>query len=370
MVPPSAPPSAAGLGHVMTCLPRALGTQLRITSWQRQLLEPVKRQSRAQRAAVAEKHDRAVPAAAPVRREHGGDDAAADRGGVWAVSTAARVEPAQTQQHTTYTASQLATPVKTQQHSTVVSSQPATLTARWDYVARSCAAQDLYFYTLASSPRLLLPSLPATTRTKKSTATTLACLTMGEGWTRSWWNATIGRRSARLCRLVRASHPVRVREEARRARLRYAPAPVPTAASWLPFPSQPHGVLAAQNHFGVDGGRWGVHSARTSPVRGAPPVIKTEWTPPRAAYADVGAVGRARGRRRVLRCRGSRTSSDGRAARVRARSTSLHRSSSRRRRPAPSQQQQQAQARKTHQPRRAVFANAGPPGVSGYAYAY
>ncbi|KAJ7192317.1 hypothetical protein GGX14DRAFT_594036 [Mycena pura] len=264
-------------------------------------------------------------------------------------AAATTLPPIATQQHTTYTASQLATPVKTQQHSTVVSSQPATLTARWDYVARSCAAQDLYFYTLASSP---VSTSSASESSGDDADEEIDSDDSGLSDDGRGLDAELVECDYRPPQ--RAPVPSRPRERAL-SDSRESPTPVPTAASWLPLPSQPHG---------------GVHSARTSPVRGAPPVIKTEWTPPRAAYADVGAVGRARGRRRVLRCRGSRTSSDGRAARARARSTSLHRSSSRRRRPAPSQQQQQAQARKTHQPRRAVFANAGPPGVSGYAYAY
>ncbi|KAJ7223592.1 hypothetical protein GGX14DRAFT_491841, partial [Mycena pura] len=211
-------------------------------------------------------------------------------------------QPAQTQQHTTYSASQLATPVKTQQHSTVVSAQPATLTARWDYVARSCAAQDLYFYTLASSPVSTSSASESSgdDADEEIDSDDSGLSDDGRGSDaelvecdyRPPQRAPVqSRPRSRALSDSRERDPVRVREEARRARLRYAPAPAPTAASWLPLPSQPHGVLAAQNHFGADGGRWGVQSARTSPVRGAPPVIKTEWTPPRAAYADVGAGG-------------------------------------------------------------------------------
>ncbi|KAJ7208382.1 hypothetical protein GGX14DRAFT_567107 [Mycena pura] len=125
-----------------------------------------------------------------------------------------------------------------------------------------------------------------------------------------------------------------------------------------PLPSPPHGVLSVQNHFGIDGGWWGAQSARTSPVREAPLVIGTETggvcgrrvdaaarcavavRRPRAmverrarAYAATACTGAAADARRAV------------YADVGARGRT---------------QQRQTQARKTHQPQRAVFANAGP----------
>ncbi|KAJ7216313.1 hypothetical protein GGX14DRAFT_561891 [Mycena pura] len=98
------------------------------------------------------------------------------------------------------------------------------------------------------------------------------------------WRMSRSRSSTLPNSRERKRDSVRAREEARHVQLRYAPAPAPTASLWLP-PS----LTAARGA-----------SARTSPVREAPPVIGTEtggvcgrggaWTPPRVAlsrFADL-----------------------------------------------------------------------------------
>ncbi|KAJ7767870.1 hypothetical protein DFH07DRAFT_954760 [Mycena maculata] len=190
-------------------------------------------------------------------------------------------------------------------------------------------------------------------------------------------------------------------EDARRARLRVVPLPPPPPP---PHPSlaQPHAPFdfAPANAAlgGLAGGRWGVQSARTSPVRAPPeggwtppPAPRTfacaphphsqerererqreEWTPPRAAYAQGGGA-------EWTPPRASQEWTPPRASRVALpRFADLERWSGGVDAAAPPTQTQpqhhvvQPQQRATHphQPRRAVFANAGPPGVSGYAYAY
>ncbi|KAJ6605347.1 hypothetical protein DFH09DRAFT_1121220 [Mycena vulgaris] len=166
---------------------------------------------------------------------------------------------------------------------------------------------------------------------------------------------------------ARAAEKERAREEARRARLRCAPPPPPP----LPL-THTHTHPAAYFPFQVQPGRWGVQSARTSPARGAGERERErEWaqvTPPRVAlprFADLErwsvrgmGVGAGAGAGQVTL---------GEHLQRHAAAQQQHASQSQQ----PSQSQHaQTQARTTHQPRRAVFANAGPPGVSGYAYAY
>ncbi|KAK7007974.1 hypothetical protein R3P38DRAFT_3026840 [Favolaschia claudopus] len=204
------------------------------------------------------------------------------------------------------------------------------------------------------------------------------------------------------------------REAARRARLRCVPYPLITypaipatsTSSTHPPPhtqhhsSLPHHPLPPQPTqfaFGPNTSspaRWGVQSARTSPVRGpngwsdSPPLATAslqppsrtphhQWTPPRAStsghavpvHRDVAYASWTPPRVALPHFADiDRWSAAGNAAAAAIPTL-----------PAAHQyQSQQAQTQmatretKTHypQPRRAIFANAGPPGVSGYAYAY
>jgi hypothetical protein len=208
------------------------------------------------------------------------------------------------------------------------------------------------------------------------------------------------------------------REAARRARLRVVPPPsvlVPaphahqlpvTLASHLPqshYPTNGHvqqlappTVMPPQNHHGA--ARWGVQSARTSPVRGGagwsppfpfsrpaappPPSASAQWTPPRqettAQWTPPRAVGASYGSEWTP----PRVALPRFADLERSAAAVYHVSAAQQYVPSHTSQTQtqtqqqhtpaQAQTRATHphQPRRGVFANAGPPGVSGYAYVY
>ncbi|KAJ7046181.1 hypothetical protein C8F04DRAFT_1322875 [Mycena alexandri] len=155
--------------------------------------------------------------------------------------------------------------------------------------------------------------------------------------------------------------------------------------------------------------RWGVQSARTSPVRGP-----SSWTPPQvhaglpprlphsqshsshvphtqqhtdARGAEQWTPPRMQGMQQWTPPRMSHTATAGYGGsewtppRValprfadleRWSSAQVHVQATPAPAPCPPMQQGPPQQRETHphQPRRAVFANAGPPGVSGYAYAY
>ncbi|KAF7317367.1 hypothetical protein HMN09_00473000 [Mycena chlorophos] len=331
---------------------------------------------------------------------------------------------------------------------------PSTLAAHWDYsTAKVPTAQDLYFYALTSSPISDATSDYSDESPHRQSMS--GCSDVGsdddddgsgmsddgrepEPYSHTYHDPppssattaipTRGRsRALSNAALERERDPERYREEARRARLRYAPAPVSSVVppsttplySWLaPYASttatsttttlQPQPQRASSTNSATLLSRWGVQSARTSPVRGtlstvpqplphshthAPPqpAFENEWamgmTPPRAGYAMEGAGG-------WTPPRGSATGGvalphfadlerwSGVGAGASPAATQHHQHQ---------QQQQQLQymppppeaaftssttttTRRTSQaqpqPRRAVFANAGPPGVSGYAYAY
>ncbi|KAJ7474021.1 hypothetical protein FB451DRAFT_1398028 [Mycena latifolia] len=168
------------------------------------------------------------------------------------------------------------------------------------------------------------------------------------------------------------------REEARRARLRCAPAPAPAPALPAmyvpahtyapPAPSLP--AFAQSPHYGNGGSssgaaRWGVQSARTSPARRSLAHGDAEeegggWTPPRVAlprFADL-----ERWSSGVQGAGYPSSQQQGAGQQVHVMPTQSYGQHGQ-------QQTTQPTQRATH-PRRAVFANAGPPGVSGYAYAY
>ncbi|KAF7306234.1 hypothetical protein MIND_00414000 [Mycena indigotica] len=259
---------------------------------------------------------------------------------------------------------------------------PSTLAARWDYSdgAKAPTAQDLYFYTLTCSPMSDASSSSGYSPVDNDPSDDDSAMSDDgrEAYRQQPTAVARGHPQAISDLRDRVRDPERYREEARRARLRYAPAPISTTtstvSSWLPLPSAPQ----PQHPFAGSAliNRWGVQSARTSPVRGPVAVPMraepTEWTPPRATYAEVSAGGggwtpprvalphfadleKWSGQHRLLQSQSQ------------TRPTTTAQSQYQ---PPPSLPP--PESRKTHQPqpRRAVFANAGPPGVSGYAYAY
>ncbi|KAF7307889.1 hypothetical protein MKEN_01149500 [Mycena kentingensis (nom. inval.)] len=274
---------------------------------------------------------------------------------------------------------------------------PSTLAARWDYSngAKAPSAQDLYFYALASSPISDASSVSMSDSQDGDEEEEegegelegdddSGMSDDGRGTQEAYRGPVRVRGRSRALSDARERDPERYREEARRARLRYAPAPVPTITAPTysgPVPSNAH-LPAPQPqhpHHASLLGRWGVQSARTSPVRGPAPQTTTfagmdmhpptEWTltPPRASYADESVAGGGWTPPRVALPRFADLE----------RWSGVHSGQPQQQQqplpppPAPLEPQPQP-SRKTHhpQPRRAVFANAGPPGVSGYAYVY
>ncbi|KAJ7049530.1 hypothetical protein C8F01DRAFT_753718 [Mycena amicta] len=263
---------------------------------------------------------------------------------------------------------------------------PSALAAGWDYSegAKSASVQDLYFYALTCSPI-----------SDGSSSSSSGCSDAGDheedhddddsGMSDDGREAydyrkpgppavAVARGRSRALSDARERErdrdPERYREEARQSRLRYAPAPIPvsvttcpSSSSWLPAPQPQHPPFAAGNGVHLLN-RWGVQSARTSPVRAAATMAESEWTPPRAAYAERQRQGWPAPVALPRFADLERWSGAGNGAQAQPQY-----------RPPPppsSTIDHHPLLRRTHQaqPRRAVFANAGPPGVSGYAYAY
>ncbi|CAK5264096.1 unnamed protein product [Mycena citricolor] len=225
-----------------------------------------------------------------------------------------------------------------------------TLAARYEYdyaAAGSGVEQDLYFYALAASPMSTVGSLQDDDHDDDGSNSS-GCSDDG----RSDWSdeddvdmMTDDYRSPPPRSRSRALSDAREREEQRARELQRDRMRDETKRSRLrcvlPRQQQRQVTPVAELHphrlFAV------THSARTSPMTAA--------TPPRAIYADHGGHGHGQW-------------TPPRVALPRF--AELERWSCHAPRPVLPEPNSHLQ----HQPRRAVFANAGPPGVSGYAYAY